>query len=531
MRLRRRTIITLAIFAVIGLTSTAIVGVYYGRLPGVYLGIGRYTVKVELALAGELYRAGNVTYRGVEVGRIKDVHLTATGVEAVVQLNSRVPIPADTKAEVHSRSAIGEQAIDLVPRSGKGPLLKNGDVIPRSRTSVPQNLNSLLELTNRGLNAIPRDDLKTVVDESYIAIGGLGPELSRLFGGGATLAIDARRNVDAFVTLIEETDPILDSQTESASSVRAWALHLADLAKDLETAERNELNPGPADDKLPGYRGRADDKLLRFGAKGGGAFSGALQKVGPAFARIDEFFRRLEPGLPPLVANLNPVGDVGLTYRDSLEALLALFPQLVADSATIILPDMDAPQRYRGLGLSFNLNLNFPPPCVTGFYPPQQQRSTVFEDSPPIPPGFVYCRIPQDSFNDIRGARNYPCVTRPGKRAATVGLCESDQPYIPLNDGYNWRGDANATLTGQGVPQFDPGETIPPGYPGGPPLPAAPPPPAAPAAPPPSAAVEYDPATGEYVGPDGKRYRQSSLAPGADKERTWQQMLMPPTGN
>jgi phospholipid/cholesterol/gamma-HCH transport system substrate-binding protein len=71
MRLPRRTIITLAVFAVISIVSAGLVGLYYAHLPAVYLGIGRYTVKVELERAGELYRAGNVTYRGVEVGRCR----------------------------------------------------------------------------------------------------------------------------------------------------------------------------------------------------------------------------------------------------------------------------------------------------------------------------------------------------------------------------------------------------------------------------------------------------------------------------
>jgi phospholipid/cholesterol/gamma-HCH transport system substrate-binding protein len=228
------------------------------------------------------------------------------------------------------------------------------------------------------------------------------------------------------------------------------------------------------------------------------------------------------------VNNLVPVGDVALTYRDNLEALLVEAPQIVADSQALQLPDKDLRGPYKGLGLSFNLNLNWPPPCSTGFFPVQQQRSAVFEDTPPRPPGLVYCRIPQDSnFNAVRGARNYPCETRPGKRGPTVKQCESDEPYVPLNDGFNWKGDPNATLTGQGVPQFDPGTPIPAGFPGGPP--AAPGPSAA--LPPPNAVADYDPASGEYVGPDGQRYQQPTLAGSAGKERTWQQMMTPPTGN
>ena len=493
MRLTRRTIITLSVFAAISAFMAGMVGVYYAHLPSVYLGIGRYTVKVELDRAGELYRAGNVTYRGVQVGKVSKVQLTDNGAEAVLSLNSGIDIPADLTAYVHSTSAIGEQYVDLVPRSGKGPVLKNGDVIPQDRTVIPPNVNSLLSAVNRGLNAIPRDNLKTVVDESYVAFGGLGPELSRLIGGGAKLAIGARENLDSITTLIDEPKPIFDSQIESSDSIQAWAAHLASLTKQAQTAERTNSY-----------------------------LTGELKGLGPLFEAIRDVTDRVEPTLPDAVSNLGLVGDVTRTYRDNLEALLVQLPQVVADSGAIQLADKDLKGSYRGLGLSFNLNLNWPPPCTTGFFPVQQQRSAAFEDTPPRPPGLVYCRIPQDSpFNAIRGARNYPCETRPGKRAATVKQCESDKPYIPLNNGYDWKGDPNATLTGQGVPQFDPGEPIPAGFPGGPPAPPA----QAPPAPPALAAAENGPATTGYLSP------QPTLANGSGKERTWQQMLTPPTGN
>src|SRR5246127_2396560 len=132
MRVHRRTVITMAIFSVISVIAAGLVGLYYAHLPAVYLGIGRYTVRMELDRAGELYRAGNVTYRGVEVGKVTKVHLTDTGVEAVLSLKSGIDIPADLTAHVHSASAIGEQYVDLIPRSATGPMLKNNDVIPQA---------------------------------------------------------------------------------------------------------------------------------------------------------------------------------------------------------------------------------------------------------------------------------------------------------------------------------------------------------------------------------------------------------------
>ena len=70
--------------------------------------------------------------------------------------------------------------------------------------------------------------------------------------------------------------------------------------------------------------------------------------------------------------------------------------------------------------LTLNLNLNLPPPCTTGFIPTQQQRIPSLQDYPDRAPGDVYCRIPQDAPFNVRGARNLPCVTVPGKRAPTA---------------------------------------------------------------------------------------------------------------
>lgn len=124
----------LAVFAVISVIGGSIMGFGYMRLPELLFGVGHYRVTVELTNAAGLYPTGNVTYRGVEVGRIKNVTLTPRGVAAVLALDSAVPIPKDLDAHVHSESAIGEQYVELVPRSGDGPALRNGDVIAADRT-------------------------------------------------------------------------------------------------------------------------------------------------------------------------------------------------------------------------------------------------------------------------------------------------------------------------------------------------------------------------------------------------------------
>ena len=95
-------------------------------------------------------------------------------------------------------------------------------------------------------------------------------------------------------------------------------------------------------------------------------------------------------------------------------------------------------------------------------------------------------------------------------------MCESDEDYVPLNDGYNWKGDPNATLSGQSIPQPLSGATV------------STPPPAA--KPPPIAIAQYDPNTGTYLGPDGRLYTQTDLARGANQHQSWQDLMLPPNG-
>ncbi|AYE96165.1 mammalian cell entry protein [Mycobacterium paragordonae] len=471
LHLPRRIIIQLSVFGVIALSVLAVTFLHFVKLPAMLFGVGRYTVTMQLPESGGLYGTGNVTYRGFEVGRVESVRLTDTGVEAVLSLKSGIDIPSDLKAEVHSHTAIGESYVELLPRNATSPPLKDGDVIALANTSVPPDINGLLSAANSAIAAIPRDNLQTVVDESYTAVGGLGPELSRLVTGSTTLAIDARKNLDPLVALIDRAPPVLDSQTHTSDAIAGWASHLAAVTSDLQAHDA--------------------------------AVSGVIDRGGPALQEVRQLIERVQPTLPILLANLVSVGQVALTYQNDIEQLLVVFPRSIEAEQAGILANLNTKQGYRGQYLSFNLNLNLPPPCTTGFLPAQQQRIPTFEDYPGRPPGDLYCRVPQESPLNVRGARNIPCETVPGKRAPTVKLCESNEQYIPLNDGFNWKGDPNATLSGQGIPQLPPGT-------------------------PPTAVAPYDPATGTYTGPDGRQYTQSDLAQPAPKDKTWQSMLLPP---
>lgn len=127
----------------------------------------------------------------------------------------------------------------------------------------------------------------------------------------------------------------------------------------------------------------------------------------------------------------------------------------------------------------------------------------------------------------MRGARNYPCVEYPGKRAATVQDCNSDKPFQPLAMRQHVLGPypLDPNLIAQGIPpdsRVESGDRLyaPVEGTGPPPGPVPPPPDVG--------AAQYNPETGSYMGPDGRLYQQSNLAP-PDAPQTWQDLLPGPT--
>lgn len=489
MRLQRRTRIQFLVFVVIAIAATGTLAFGYGRLGAAWFGFGSYAVSVELPETAGLYERANVTYRGTTVGRVDAVRLTDSGVEALLSVRSEYSIPAGVSAAVHSQSAIGEQYLELVPATGASGRLRNGDVIPLARTTIPPDINEQLDMTAASLQAIPKDNLKTVIDESFIAIGGLGPELGRIIDGAAALTEESRSALDELTNVIDNSGPLLDSQNTTSDDIIGWAAGLATVSGQLR--DQND------------------------------SVSSLLENAGPVADNGRALIDRLRPSVPVLMANLVTLADISIVYNPHIEQLLVLLPQTTQQVIATTVTNMHNP-RYRGGQQTAATNLNLPPPCTTGFLPASQRRSPVFEDYPDRPDGDFYCRIPQDSPWNVRGARNIPCANNPAQRAPLVWMCETGTPYVPLNDGNNWKGDPNATTTGQDVPQVRPGQ----------PETSTPPEVSSDGTPPSSTppalvgVADYNPADGTYVGPDGQTYTQSNLAADA-RPPTLQSMLYP----
>ncbi|CQD16547.1 mce-family protein mce1f [Mycolicibacterium conceptionense] len=524
--------VQLIIFAVASLVGVAVMAFTYMQVPTL-LGIGRITVTLQLPASGGLYRFSNVTYRGLQIGKVTKVDVVSPQrAEATLSLNRTPKVPADLVAEVRSVSAVGEQYVDLRPRTSQSPYLTDGSIIAAADTTIPKPVGPMLDRVSDLVNSVPATRLADLLDQSYKAFGGSGYDLGSLIDSGATISSDLSAATDRTTTLINDSAPFLDAQADSAAAIRTWAHSLAGISDQLVT----------------------NDPQIR-----------TLLQTGPGFTReVSQLLDQVKPTLPVLLANMGTLGQVAVTYNASLEQLLVLFPAQLASIHTYGRYENNPTGMPQG---EFSMTIGDPPACTVGFLPPSSWRTPA--DTTTIDtPDNLYCKLPQDSPIAVRGARNYPCMGHPGKRAPTVQICNSDQPFAPLAqrqhalDPY----PIDPNLIAQGIapdqrilsddkifgptegtprPPDDPTarpptpQAAPPALPDTPAVPPSPPapPPAAEQAPievtpshdnrdnapgPSVAAARYNPQTGTYRGSDGNWYQQTNVVNGAS---TWQQLM------
>lgn len=398
----RLTRIQLTIFAIVTVLTVGAISIFYLRLPEA-VGIGAYDVSANFTAAGGLYQNANVTYRGVTVGRVESVGLTDDGVVAKMRLDSGTPVPENVTATVKSVSAVGEQYIDLVPPEQAAPgTLRNGAVIPVDRTAIGQDIYGMLQEADALISSVRDTRLQDLLDETFKAFNGSGPELARLIQSARLLVDEANANFDQTSSLIDQAGPFLEAQLRSGDDIRSMADGLARLTTEVANA----------------------DPQLRS----------TLQTVPGTTEVANETFAGIRPTFPVLAANLANFGRIGVIYRKSLEHSLVVFPALLAALNTV---GTGLPADEGGK-LDFKINLGDGPPCSVGFIPPTQIRSPADTTLRELPTD-MYCKTPQNDPSVVRGARNYPCQEFPGKRAPTIQLCRDPKGYVPIGSN-PWRG-------------------------------------------------------------------------------------------
>ncbi len=145
-----------------------------------------YQVTIELPESAGLLPNQDVTLRGVPIGRVERLDITPSGVNAIVNVKSTVPIPQSSDVSVSGLSPAGEQYINFVADSNAGPYLSDGSVIGQGRATVPVSLATLLADADGALAQVDTTTLELIRKE--LSLSDKGPQkLADIIDGGTFL--------------------------------------------------------------------------------------------------------------------------------------------------------------------------------------------------------------------------------------------------------------------------------------------------------------------------------------------------------
>lgn len=355
-------------FAVISVLVIVYIGLRYADL-GRFVGLrGYYVVTVRLSDGGGIFTDAEVTYRGVPVGRVGAMNLTPDGVDVALNIDdSAAAIPADARAVVADRSAVGEQYVDLRPLRDGAPYLGDGATIAQRDTALPPPVSTVLENLDTLTSSVPLSSLNTVVDQLYDASAGYGPSLATLLDTGGKFTRAAADDLPSTEQLIDDSQTVLATQDDEKAAIEQFGTDVEALASRLQRSN------GDLDDLISVTPSAAD--------------------------QVAELLRETGPSLGELLANLVTTSDVAVTRQGALAEALSVTPQALADGSTVINRN----------GVAFGMSLTFfdPLPCTAGYDGTVERNGLMTSPSPPLNTN-ARCTEPAGSGQDVRGSAHAP---------------------------------------------------------------------------------------------------------------------------
>ncbi|MFJ8911404.1 MCE family protein [Amycolatopsis sp. NPDC102389] len=367
----RKTKIQLAVFVVIAVVSVVYAGGKYAGLDRL-LGTRGYLVTAQLVDSGGIFVNAEVSYRGVAVGKVASMTLTEHGIDLGLDIDSGAPkIPADTKAAVANRSAVGEQYVDLLPMHENGPYLAEGSVIKRDKTSIPLAPDTVLSNLDKLVSSVKPESLRTVVDETYEAFANAGPDLRQLLNSTGSLTATATQYLPDTQGLLANSRTVLDTQRRQADNITQFSSGLKTIAAQLKTSDpdlRRVIDEAP--------------KLSR---------------------QISDVLAVSGTDLGVLFANTLTTAQITSARTDAIEELLVAYPIISAFSRST------SPDGTGHLGVVFNF---FDPVSCTKGYEGTKQRPANDTTEAPVNTQ-AYCAEPPGSPTGVRGSQNAPYAGKP----------------------------------------------------------------------------------------------------------------------
>jgi phospholipid/cholesterol/gamma-HCH transport system substrate-binding protein len=165
-----------------------------------------FTVQAEFANVANLVPDAEVKVDDVTVGRVSDVRLDGWHARLTLELDDGVRLPANATAKIGQKSLLGAEYVELDRPSDAQGALRQGDLIPLTRTGRYPETEELLAGLSLWLNGGGLQNLRAIYTEVDKALGGREQTTRDLLGRLRTFTTSIDGQKDAIVKTIDALD-------------------------------------------------------------------------------------------------------------------------------------------------------------------------------------------------------------------------------------------------------------------------------------------------------------------------------------
>lgn len=178
-------------------------------VPGAYVPIGKYSIKIEFSSVLNLPARAKVDLGGVQVGVLDRVQLVGSTAVAYVDVNNSVKLPQNTRAELRQATVLGDIYIALLPAENPAPShLHDGDTIPLRNTVPADNVEDILRSVSTLVSGGSLSTLEESVANFNNAFSKDPAELDRMRQKLAGMLRDLAANQDKIDEILTSTERV-----------------------------------------------------------------------------------------------------------------------------------------------------------------------------------------------------------------------------------------------------------------------------------------------------------------------------------
>ncbi len=234
---------------VAGVIATAAMGLVVAAIS--FIPFGQRDVTAIVEHSAGLRVGEEVQVAGVGSGEVRGIHLDGHQVRIDFTIDRDVRLGSSTRASVKVATLLGSHFLEVVP-AGPGSL--KDDTIPLSRTSVPFNLQDVIEGSTEALDELEgttmaesfqvvADALRDSPDEAQAAIEGVAElsavaakrtdQMRALLDFSEKVTGDLARNSQEILDLMKQSTLVLEELTKRRDAIRAMLVDSRRLAREI----------------------------------------------------------------------------------------------------------------------------------------------------------------------------------------------------------------------------------------------------------------------------------------------------------